>query len=375
MSKKISIPQDNLEELYQNRRLSTHQIAKEFSCDPSVIQRRLKEYRIKIRYSKKKIEISKEKLYEFYVGRGMSTYKIARRLGISSCCVYYKLKENGISTRSKKIVRISKEKLNDLYNDKQMSLSKMAKLYDCSTPVILDKMRNYNLKRRDLSNSNIIYPKKKFLGNNELKSYMIGFRLGDLNVTKNSKNSSIIKVKSSTTKLDQFNLIKDIYGSYGHFWYKKYGEVFNMCIQLDKSFSFLLVKEDNVPTWILKNKKYFFAFLGGYTDAEGNIQVSKKIARFRIRSYDKQLLNLIYQKLNSLGIKSNFGIASKKGFISGVKHNKDSYGVSIGSKENLLVLFKFLKPHIKHKKRFNDLEKAEINIIERNKKRKTGVKL
>lgn len=366
--KKIEISKAILENLYLNKKLSTYEIAKLYNCDASVIQRRLKEYRIKIRLSKQRIDIPKEKLKELYRNKNLSSYKIAKLLKIGRTTVYNKLIGYHIGTRPKKIISIPKNKLRELYYNKRMPLSKIANLYNCSPSIILDKMRNNNLKRRDKYESNTVYPKQKFENNLFKKAYMIGFRLGDLNVKQDSQNSSVIRIGCNTTKLDQVNLIKNIYGCYGHFWYKERRGVYNISFNMDKSFDFLLPKEDKIPNWILIKKKYFVSFLAGYTDAEGNVSISQKRARLRIRSYDKKILFQIYNKLNFLKINTKFGLACKKGVYYGVKHNKDCWGVSVNDKTSLLNLLQLLKPCLKHKKRYKDLLNAERNILERNKK-------
>jgi len=368
MTKKVEIPYNVLEELYINKGLSTHQIAKKFNCYATVIQDRLKEYGIKVRKPKEKIIIPQKKLKQLYSTENLSTYKIAKKLGISSCSVYYKLKEAGIKTRPKKIIKISKERLRELYWGKNLSCSKIANHFDCDTVTIFEKLKKYNIALRNASEANTIYPKKKFDGNDILKAYMIGFRLGDLNAKARDKNSTVM-IKSNTTKIEQCNLIKRIYGRYGHYRIKK-GSKGDYCIwiNLDKSFYFLVPKQDKIEDWIYKDKNIFFSFLAGYTDAEGNISISSDSARFRIRTYDKNILFQIYKKLNALGINTKFGLASKKGYSSGQQRNQDCWGVYVYSKKDILNLLQILKPLLKHKKRYNDLILAEKNVLERNKK-------
>jgi len=367
MSVKITISKEKLIELYIKNNLSTHQISKIIVCNPSVIQRRLKEFGITLRQPKRKIKIQKEKLVELYMNRGFSTQKISKIIGISSCSVYYKLKELGIETRKKRIFKISKNKLENLYLKKKLSCSQIAKVEGFSGAVVFNRLKKYSIKTRKYLEANIKYPKKSFDGNDELKAYMIGFRLGDLNV-KSLNNYSTIIIKSSTTKEDQLNLIKEVYGNYGRFWMRKYGNTYSTMVFLDKSFHFLTKKEDNIEEWIKKEDHLFFAFLAGYTDAEGNICISQKRAKFRIRSYDKKILFQIYGKLNSLGINTKFGLASKEGTYSGVKHNKDCWGVFVYSKQDLLKLLNLIEPYMEHAKRLKDLALAKQNILERVKK-------
>ncbi|MEX2017396.1 MAG: LAGLIDADG family homing endonuclease [Candidatus Pacearchaeota archaeon] len=367
MSKKIEIPKEKLKDLYLKQKLSTYKIAELYGCDPTVIQKKLRGYKIKLRKPKKKIIIDKEKLRDLYLKKGLSTQKISNILGISSCSVYYKLKEANIEIRKKRIFNINKEKLKELYIKNRLSCSKIAKIYNFNVVTVFEKLKKYSIKTRNLFEANVRYPKKAFDGSDELKAYMIGFRLGDLNVKSSGEDFTVI-IKSSTTKRDQVNLIKEVYGKYGHFWIKKYDKIFSMMVFLDKSFNFLVKKEDNIEDWIKQENKIFFAFLAGYTDAEGNISISNGMARFRIRSYDKNLLFQIYEKLNLLGINAKFGLASKKGNFYGAKHNKDCWGVFVYSKEDLISLFNLIKHYMKHKKRLNDLTIGEQNIWERIKK-------
>lgn len=372
MTRKINIEKEKLINLYDKEELSTYKIGKIFNCNPSVIQDRLREFKIRLRQPKRKRNFGNGKLKYLYVRKKLSTKKIADILSISSSSVYYKLKEANIKTRKKRLFKISRNKLEELYIKRGLSCSKIAKLYGFGKVTIFKKLKDYSINTRKSSEANIKYPKRIFNGDDRLKAYMIGFRLGDLNVRSLNKNSTI-KIKSSTTKEAHVNLIRRVYGSYGHFWIKKYGEVFSIAVFLDKSFNFLVKKEDNIEDWILKDNYIFFAFLAGYIDAEGNIGISQNRARLRIRSYDKNILFQIYNKLNSLNIKTKINKVSEKGIYSGVKHNKDCWGVFVNSKKDLLCLFKLIKPYMKHQKRINDLILAENNILERNKNQEKAI--
>ena len=374
MTKKLIISKDVLENLYINKKLSTYKIAKQFNCDSGVIQRRLREYKIELRQPKKKIIIPRKKLYNLYVNKQLSTQKVSRILGTSSCFIYYKLKELGITTRKKRKLKISKEKLKKLYVDDRLSCSKIAKKLKFDKITVFNKLKRLGIKTRNLSQAMTIYSKKKFDGNEKLKAYMIGFRLGDLNVRAVNKKSTVF-VKSSTTKEDQVRLIKEVYGKYGHFKISYRKNDFCVWCNLDKSFSFLIKKEDKIDGWIINNNKCFFSFLAGYTDAEGNISICQGRARFRIRTYDKNILFQMYKKLNSLDINTIFNLVSKVGITHGIKQNKDSWGIFVNTKDDLLKLLRLIKPYIKHKKRMKDLVLAEKNVLERNKKYRNKLNL
>jgi len=126
-----------------------------------------------------------------------------------------------------------------------------------------------------------------------------------------------------------------------------------------------LPKEDKIEDWILKENVCFLSFLAGYSDAEGNFGVYSKRARFRVGSYDKNILRQIANKLNLLGINAKFNLEGK---AIAEKHNKDFYRVSINDKSSLLDFINLIKPYIKHNKRYKDMILCENNIFERNKK-------
>ena len=364
MTKKIGIPKEKLEELYLKGGLSSYKISGIYKCDPTVIQNRLNEYKILLIHKKEKINISRERLYELYVKKGFSTYKISKLYDCWHSAIYYKLKDFNIKTRPKKIVHISKNKLNELYINKKLSLSEVAKLYKCSSSIILDKLKNYRIKRRDKFESNMRYERKSFDGCVIEKDYLIGFRIGDLHVKRISDKT--IKVNSSTTRLEQVNLIKSLFSDYSHVNSKKGNNCYSNECLLDNSFDFLLEKKDKIKEWILIKNKLFFAFLGGYTDAEGNIGVYTKRARYRVGSYDKGILSQIHKNLNSFGIKSTYRLETKAGTIyGGVRYNGDFWRINVSEMNSLLKLLDNLEPFIKHEKRYKDLVTAKNNIIER----------
>jgi hypothetical protein len=51
--------------------------------------------------------------------------------------------------------------------------------------------------------------------------YLVGFALGDLRVRKIYQNSETIKVDCGSTKIEQINLIKNLFKKYGHVWISK----------------------------------------------------------------------------------------------------------------------------------------------------------
>lgn len=366
--KRINISKEALYSLYIKKGLSSRKIARICHCDHTPILNRLRRYNIPIRPPKEKINIPKEDLKKIYTKQKLSTYKVAKIYHCDSGTVYRNLKKYKIKTRPLKRVNIPKDTLKDLYINKKYPLSKIAKIYRCCPVAILNKMKKYKIPRRTISETSTKYLKTDFGGNSVEKAYMTGFRIGDLRVR---KDCNLISIGCGTTKPNQVQLIKTLFEQYGPVWIteKDKNGAFHVDCLLNFSFLFLLPKHKQIPKWILRNRKNFLAFLAGYTDAEGNIGIYGGRAKFRIRSYDKEILKDIDTKLHKIGIKSLFRLDKKPGIDKrGVLHRNYCWAVIVNERESLLRLFGYLRPLIKHRKRKNDLLKAQKNVILRLKK-------
>jgi hypothetical protein len=209
------------------------------------------------------------------------------------------------------------------------------------------------------------YPKKDFSCSLIEKAYLIGFRLGDLHVRKNTYGQTIF-VQSWSTKKEQIDLMKKLFRNYGNVLLSKRNDGNNgFTCYLNLSFSFLLKKQDNIEKWILKNNDYFLSFLGGYVDAEGHFGISNSYGAFFVGTYDRKIIHQIYGKLNSLGIKSQKPrINIKAGYTDkrGVVTHKDLWGLAIKRKEELRKFINLIKPYIKHKKRLRDLKRVSFIV-------------
>ena len=346
MTSKISIPKEVLSKSYVDEKLSTRSIAKIYSCSQGVILRELREHEIKIRPPTEEIYISKEELNDLYINKKLSTYKIAEMYNCNSKTVHRKLRLLGIPTRPIIKISISKEELYQLYHVQKLPLSKIAKKFSCCVDPVFDRMKEYGIPARTMSEAKIIYPKQDFSGDLTEKAYLIGFRLGDLNVYRDYDS---ICVQSSTTILEQVELIGSLFNKYSKVNAKKYKDgAYHNEVRLNKTFKFLLPKKDLIEDWILDNDLYFVAFFAGYFDAEGNVQSHKNRLRLRVRSCDKNILYSAHQKLQNLGIRSIFRLELLAGIYKYKKLNKDFWGLSINRQEDIMKLTKLMLPHLKH---------------------------
>lgn len=322
------------------------------------------------------IFIPKNKLKELYTKKKLTTYEIA---DIYKCCqgtVWKRLKEYGIKClpNGRRSFIISKSKLRDLYIKQRLSSRKIAKIYGCAYSTIDTKIRKYGFPIKTLAAAHIVYPRKNFNGPNTEKSYLIGFTMGDLRVRKKSPNSETINVDCGSTKKEQINLISKLFSPYGKVWIgkpKKEGRIQIECF-LNNSFDFLLKRRNKIDKWILNNKRYFAAFLAGFTDAEGCIAITKQRnqAYFSLGNYNKSLLNQIRNYLIRNKISCGKLVESKvKGKVCFDKyfHNQNYWQFRISKKNSLLTLFRLIGPYLKHSGKKKDMKNAKNNIMLRNK--------
>jgi len=381
---KIEIPKEKLEDLYLKRRLSIAQIAKTLNCSTEPVHESLREYKIPIRNLSEactKASVTKNKLKDWYHKDKLSMDEIARRLGLSNhTAIVYKFKKLGIKSRGHlgltKPIKLTKRGFEYLYYERGLSLKKMAKIVRCSESGLERRFKNYNLKSRGIKNRACKYKKKDFSGNLVEKAYLIGFRLGDLNVT---ESINVIQVRCSTTIPAQVRLIKKLFMPYTtpHIWKAKRGTTEIVCL-VNRSFDFLLPKKDLIPRWIQNNKELFFSFLAGYTDAEGSFYIKKSkepsytpFGMLEIQTQQKNIIIQIWRNLQNLGITSQKPqISRKTGVVltNGNKNNKDIWRITLARKEPLFLLLRFLQPYLRHEEKIKDAEKVMANLISRNRK-------
>ncbi|MBN1813659.1 MAG: LAGLIDADG family homing endonuclease, partial [Anaerolineae bacterium] len=225
----------------------------------------------------------------------------------------------------------------------------------------------------------IAHPRRDFSGDLVEKTYLLGFRQGDLHVNWVNEGGRTIRVECASTRREQIDLIEGLFQSYGHIVLcgpYKGGRVSIQCL-LNPTFDFLLPKQDGIEDWILADDRFFAAFLAGYTDAEGCMAIYNGKAAFFLASGDRRIILQIYNKLSSQGIELPKPILwINRGYTRRYKDRqttirKDLWRLNVHRKQALLALFDLLTPYLKHAKRRRDMEWARVNIEERNCKQGT----
>lgn len=252
-------------------------------------------------------------------------------------------------------IHVTKEELEHWYFDLGMTSIDIAERLGCGDGHVREIMRKHGIKLRDKSDAAIDYPCHPFSGNRLEKAYLIGFRLGDLNVRKDMETSRRIQVRSSTTRVEQLNLICDLFEKYGHVNVRTgtFGESQIEC-RLDMSFEFLLPKEDRVPKWVEHDDRCFWAFTAGYTDAEGHITARPVATHLQayveIGSCDVGILKGLEQGFQMRGVTCSLSLKTSGGTIDkrGKKMNRDFYRIVIVRKSSVDKFFCGVSPYLHH---------------------------
>lgn len=264
---------------------------------------------------------------------------------------------------AKNKINLKKDILNDLYWNKNLSPYKIGYIFGCSFATVTNRFKEFGIPFKNHSMARQKYPKQNFSGDLCEKAYLLGFRIGDLNVYKTSEGSNYTVVRCHTTSADQSNLITSLFERYGKVTISQSGQI--NC-HLNDSFDFLLEKYGKFKE--IRSKKEFFSFVAGYLDAEGYFGINQGKARLKVDSYDSQVLMWMSENLKRFGIRNKLKVI-------GVCKTKRSFGkelwrINVNWADDLLHLIFCLRPYAKHKKRIHQMKTCENNIVGRTNDRK-----
>ncbi len=278
-------------------------------------------------------DIPQAELVRLYCDAGLSAEQIARQLGWSASAVRSRLVALGIARRTpwaSAAVECDTDELRQLYVAEGLTLSEIAQRYGCGLTTIWRRLQAAGIECR-AGGSGPLYERNDFSGDLAEKAYLIGFRIGDLNVELHGRT---ITVKCTSTRTEQVELFRQLFERYGHV-------------------------------------EVFFAFLAGYIDAEGYVRTSlprgysTPQVRVEVRSYDRILLSQIGQGLNVRGVACQpAAVRVEAGYVNknGVRSNGVLWGLGVHSKKSLRILFEKIDPYLRHPRRRHDMMRA-WNVI------------
>jgi len=326
-------------------------------------------------------DIPEDELRRLYCDQGLSTAQVARQLGWSDSAVRTRLVALGIPRRTpwaRNAVDCEIDELRRMYVEEGLSTTAIAQLLGCSGVTILRRLVAAGIERRPDGGVQK-YARHDFSGDPVEKAYLIGLRIGDLNVELKAERT--ILVKCTSTRSEQIELFRTVFERYGHVYTdeatlaRRKRQSIGMQVALNLTFEFLLEKDDCVPDWILDGPDdVFFAFVAGYMDAEGYIQtyLSRGCytpqAKVEIRSYDGILLDELAEELNRRGvICPPADVRVEAGYVNGagVRTNGVTWGLGIFKRRSVLRLFERIDRHLRHPRRRRDMQRAVAALTTR----------
>src|SRR3989344_7759058 len=112
-------------------------------------------------------------------------------------------------------ITINHNLLKYLYHVKGLSTYSIARRLQCSAGTIENRLEEFHIQKKSNSLARMKYQKKDFDGASTDRAYLIGFRIGDLNVYKTSPKAETIVVRCHTTQKEQVDVLKQVFGSFG----------------------------------------------------------------------------------------------------------------------------------------------------------------
>ena len=265
---------------------------------------------------------------------------------------------------------ITKDFLKRVYCKGRLSTWAIETKYGFTRSRVYNALKRFDLPRRNLAQSHILYSRADFGGDECEKAYLIGFAMGDLRVRNHGgERSETISIACGSTKQAQIELIRDLFSKYGRVWIGKpnYRGVVNIEAYVNKSFSFLLKSQRNYA-WCKESPRHFFAFLAGFTDAEGSFFLTRNQARIAWGNYDIAALTFIQSGLNKYGIQSpNMVCDALKGTIgtNGYPRNGTYCHLTCARKDVIRDIVANLEMYIRHKDKKVALAKIRRNLVAR----------
>ncbi len=263
-------------------------------------------------------------------------------------------------------IPITKQKLIRLYIDKKLTPQKIGELLGCSFATVRNRMKEFGITFRRPSIARQRFDKKDFSGDPVEEAYLIGFRVGDLNVyVPNLQTSNTLVARCHTTDIPQVKLMKAIFSQYGAVRVSKSIHGYSINCYLNRSFDFLLPKKR--PERIDGEMKVVAAFVAGYVDAEGNFIVNQGRGRFKLDSYDVDVLFWMDNWLKRQNIKSLFRQIARKGDTQYIRgklgyFHENLWRINVNEAKSLKRFIGFILPYLKHSRRIQQAKQMLANI-------------
>jgi|SRR3989344_5087488 len=266
--------------------------------------------------------------------------------------------------------KLTKKFLENVYIKKRLSTWAIEKKFGIPRSRVYAHLKRYGILTRSIAQSHIRHQRFDFSGDECEQAYLLGFTIGDLRVRMhNGARSETISIGCGSTKPAQIKLINNLFSKYGHVWISKPDKrgAVNLEAFVNRSFAFLLPGARDY-LWCGEDKKKFFSFLAGFTDAEGSFYISSGKAFISWGNYDTKVLNFIRVGLAQYGIiPPQMNCDSLRGYLGthGYRRNNNYCHVTCAKKDVVSQLISNLEPFILHSDKKRKLMFLKKNLEQR----------
>ncbi len=268
---------------------------------------------------------------------------------------------------ARKGINVSKEQLSRWYYDEGKTTHEIGVLLGIDQANALDWMNKLGVPRRSRPEALTKTRRADFSGNPKEKAYLLGFRLGDLQVVKTKPDGETIRVLCASTKMEPIELIRQLFEPYGDIKVTRKidGETMISCY-VNMSFEFLLPKHDWIEGWILADEQCSISFLAGYIDAKGSFGIdANESANLKIESYDKTILHQLHEILTWSNVLCPPPALIKDKETSKQKLNQDLWRLGVYRKASKDRLCSLMETSLRHEQRRRDMMIAWQNARDR----------
>jgi hypothetical protein len=286
---------------------------------------------------------TKEDLERLYVKEHLSAMKIAKLYGLkypnpksSEAMILYHLKHKGITRRdSAEHNRKATKEMVDVWIERYQAGESLKQIAgeDVDVVTVFHHLHKGGLKLRDKVEAQIEavtkHERKPFSGDSSEMAYLLGFARGDMWITTHGR---AVRARAGSTHPAFIQLFEQLYGRYGHIYLypkedKLTGYEWSMDVDLDKSFMFLLERDEESFRKIMADETLFYRYLAGFFDAEGSIHYHRKGSggafELAVTNMDIELLNVLCERLVDSQYSAKLGRSPHNngtGLVSGADH-------------------------------------------------------
>jgi hypothetical protein len=291
---------------------------------------------------------------------GVPVRVIASEMGCSDAVVYDRLQTAGI--RPSATASIPIDDLVDRYVRGGESSHALAVTYGVSPSTIRRHLALSGVTPRDdrkRSRSDVVPCPTSAT----YRAYALGLVWGDFSAAWATPTRDRIYVKTNTTQPAQVWLAAQVFGPYGPV------RVSGLTIRaiLHPSFAFLLAKYGGEVPIQIDDEPRATAFGAGYVDAEGSFGIYEGRARFKLDSYDAQVLRWFSAWCHRCGIRNCHRLVGSAGDrrADGTALNGDLWRVSVNDSLSMCRFVASLSPFVRHARRREMMDAAARNAAGR----------